>query len=279
MIFNRKRAQIFCAFFIFFGIQLFSQQRTSFTYEYEVNENNPLIFEKSQAELSAKNEYRSQEIGDDISSRSRIRQSTTSGSSSEIETKSRGRGKFVKSKESKFEYIPQGDRLFIRVTVYGRILPMKELADIEVKILRDNSLSHEHIFSKYYTIKDGDKIIPYVRSTKKVFVSIFYLNNRRVDLHVPFSASSSNYNIEVRADRDYYFNFSTNEIIHANLPKDGSVVSYDNMYFVFSLDPFSYSLGNGEYPVFSEEEFDKMLEKWYSSDKFQIFEYDIIVMN
>jgi len=279
MIFNRKGAQIFCAFFIFFSIQLFSQQRTSFTLDYEVNENNPLIFEKSQAELFAKNEYRSQSLGDMISSINQITQSAISGSSSKIVTKSRGRGKFVKSKKSKFDYIPQGDRLFIRVTVYGRILPMKELADIDVKILRDNSLSQEHLFSNFYTIKEGDKIVPYVRSTKKVFVSIFYSNNKKVDLHVPYEASSSNYNIEVRADRDYYFNFLPNETIKTKLPKDGSVVAYDNMYFVFSLEPFSYSLGNSEWPMFSKEEFDKMLEKWYSSDSFQLFEYDIIIEN
>ena len=64
-----------CLFFIILSNNSLSQS-SSHTIEYEVNENNPLRYEKDQAELYAKNDYRSREIGDNISSVNRIEQSS-----------------------------------------------------------------------------------------------------------------------------------------------------------------------------------------------------------
>ena len=76
-------------------------QASSHTIEYEVNENNPLRYEKDQAELYAKDDYRSREIGDNISSVNRIEQSSL-GSSATVNTQSVGRGVFIKTNDTKF---------------------------------------------------------------------------------------------------------------------------------------------------------------------------------
>ena len=275
--FLKKTLKLSVFFLILFSNNSFTQS-TSHTIEYEVNENNPLSFEKDQAELYAKNDYRSIKLGDNISSINRIEQSTL-GVNASVNTQSIGRGVFIKTKDTEFEYIPSGERLYLRVTVFGRIIKSKELANIDIKLMNRYPGGQEHLFRKFYTIKEGNDIVPYIRSDKKVYLSVFYLDNytERVDLHVPYYSSETKLNEEIKSGRDYYFNYEINQLITAGITDQNSVVAYDKMIFVFSLDPFSFERGNTEFPQFDKQEFEKMQNKWFSSEKFQIMEFDILI--
>ena len=137
----------------------------------------------------------------------------------------------------------------------------------------------EHLFNKFYTIKAGSYLVPYIRSNKKLFVSIFYLDNYRekVDLHVPYNTTVNKLNEEIKSGKDYYFNYESNQTLKANISDLNSVVAYDKVIYVFSLEPFSFERGTGEYPQFDKKDFEKMQDKWFSSEKFQIMEFDILV--
>ena len=276
-IFYKKALFLSVFFFIFLSNNSLSQS-SSHTIEYEVNENNPLRYEKDQAELYAKNDYRSREIGDNISSVNRIEQSSL-GSSATVNTQSVGRGVFIKTNDTEFEYLSEGERLFLRVTIYGRIKESKELANIDIKLMNGYPGGQEHLFNKFYTIKAGSYLVPYIRSNKKLFVSIFYLDNYRekVDLHVPYNTTVNKLNEEIKSGKDYYFNYESNQTIKANISDLNSVVAYDKVIYVFSLEPFSFERGTGEYPQFDKKDFEKMQDKWFSSEKFQIMEFDILV--
>ena len=97
----------------------------------------------------------------------------------------------LKTNATKFEYLSEGERLFLKVTIFGRIKESKELATIVTKLMNRYPGGQEHLFNKFYTIKKGSDLVPYVRSNKKLFVSIFYLDNYRekVDLHVPYNST------------------------------------------------------------------------------------------
>ena len=84
----------------------------------------------------------------------------------------------------------------------------------------------EHLFNKFYTIKAGSYLVPYIRSNKKLFVSIFYLDNYRekVDLHVPYNTTVNKLNEEIKSGKDYYFNYELNQTIKANISDLNSVV-------------------------------------------------------
>ena len=276
-IFYKKALFLSVFFFIILSNNSLSQS-SSHTIEYEVNENNPLRYEKDQAELYAKNDYRSREIGDNISSVNRIEQSSL-GSSATVNTQSVGRGVFIKTNDTEFEYLSEGERLFLRVTIYGKIKESKELADIDIKLMNGYPGGQEHLFNKFYTIKVGSYLVPYIRSNKKLFVSIFYLDNYRekVDLHVPYNTTVNKLNEEIKSGKDYYFNFESNQTLKANISDLNSVVAYDKIIYVFSLEPFSFERGTGEYPQFDKKDFEKMQDKWFSSEKFQIMEFDILV--
>ena len=45
----------------------------------------------------------------------------------------------------------------------------------------------------------------------------------------------------------------------------------------FSLEPFSFDRCTCEYHQFDKKYFEKMQDKWFSSEKFQIMEFDILV--
>ena len=252
-IFYKKALFLSVFFFIILSNNSLSQS-SSHTIEYEVNENNPLRYEKDQAELYAKNDYRSREIGDNISSVNRIEQSSL-GSSATVNTQSVGRGVFIKTNDTEFEYLSEGERLFLRVTIYGRIKESKELANIDIKLMNGYPGGQEHLFNKFYTIKAGSYLVPYIRSNKKLFVSIFYLDNYRekVDLHVPYNTTVNKLNEEIKSGKDYYFNYESNQTIKANISDLNSVVAYDKVIYVFSLEPFSFERGTGEYPQFDKK--------------------------
>ena len=273
-----KKALYSSVFFYIILLNNSLSQSSSHTIEYEVNENNPLRYEKDQAELYAKNDFRSRELGDNISSINRIEQSSL-GNSATVNTQSVGRGVFIKTNDTKFEYLLEGDRLFLQVTIYGRIKESKELANVDVKLMNRYPGGQEHIFNKFYTIKEGSDLVPYIRSNKKLFVSIFYLDNYRekVDLHVPYNSTENKLNEEIKSGRDYYFNYESNQTIEAAVSDLNSVVAYDKIIYVFSLEPFSFERGTGEYPQFDKKDFEKIQDKWFSSDKFQIMEFDILV--
>lgn len=273
-----KKALFLSVFFFIILSNNSLSQSSSHTIEYEVNENNPLRYEKDQAELYAKNDYRSRELGDNISSVNRIEQSSL-GSSATVNTQSVGRGVFVKTNNTKFEYLSEGSRLFLKVTIYGKIKESIELANIDTKLMNRYPGGQEHLFNKFYTIKEGSDLVPYIRSNKKLFVSIFYLDNYRekVDLHVPYNSTENKLNEEIKSGRDYYFNYESNQTIEVGVSDLNSVVAYDKIIYVFSIEPFSFERGTGEYPQFDKKDFEKMQDKWFSSDKFQIMEFDILV--
>ena len=273
-----KKALFLSVFFFIILSNNSLSQSSSHTIEYEVNENNPLRYEKDQAELYAKNDYRSRELGDNISSVNRIEQSSL-GSSATVNTQSVGRGVFVKTNNTKFEYLSEGSRIFLKVTIYGKIKESIELANIDTKLMNRYPGGQEHLFNKFYTIKEGSDLVPYIRSNKKLFVSIFYLDNYRekVDLHVPYNSTENKLNEEIKSGRDYYFNYESNQTIEVGVSDLNSVVAYDKIIYVFSIEPFSFERGTGEYPQFDKKDFEKMQDKWFSSDKFQIMEFDILV--
>ena len=273
-----KKALFLSVFFFIILSNNSLSQSSSHTIEYEVNENNPLRYEKDQAELYAKNDYRSRELGDNISSVNRIEQSSL-GSSATVNTQSVGRGVFVKTNNTKFEYLSEGSRLFLKVTIYGKIKESIELANIDTKLMNRYPGGQEHLLNKFYTIKEGSDLVPYIRSNKKLFVSIFYLDNYRekVDLHVPYNSTENKLNEEIKSGRDYYFNYESNQTIEVGVSDLNSVVAYDKIIYVFSIEPFSFERGTGEYPQFDKKDFEKMQDKWFSSDKFQIMEFDILV--
>ena len=241
----------------------------SFTFSEEVIISNSLIYEKNRIEANAINNQSSSSVN----TRSSTEQSSTGRSSSLRRTEVSSNCNFIKNKPSNFRYIvKENGKLYIEVTVYGKCRDLKSLFDVDVRVINLNK--EEYVKSgSAYILKVGNKIASKIKSDTNLYLSIFYEdgNDGRVVLLSPYRPSLNNYNEELRANKEEFFNLSGESWDMEN----PSALS--KIYYVFSVNKFTYDAENPYSPNFSREEFFNIMFKWKKSEKFLVREIPLII--
>ena len=267
LVFSIKHNYLFVMLFFIISNDLISQK---YTHSEEVIISNSIIYEQNRIEALAINNLSSSTV----TTRSSIEQSSSNDSNTRRITEISSNCNFIKSKPSEFEFLLKEDnKLFIRVTLYGKCAEVKSLFNAEIKLINQN----KEVYPKSgdaYLLKTGNILASRVQADKDLYLSIFFedRNEKKVYLFAPYSPSLQKYNEIIKANEEQFLNIIAGE--RWKLDKSSPL---SKVYYVFSENKFTFDVKNISDPEFSSDEFFEIVFKWKKSENFLVKEIPVII--
>ena len=267
LVFSIKHNYLFVMLFFIISNDLISQK---YTHSEEVIISNSIIYEQNRIEALAINNLSSSTV----TTRSSIEQSSSNDSNTRRITEISSNCNFIKSKPSEFEFLLKEDnKLFIRVTLYGKCVEVKSLFNAEIKLINQN----KEVYPKSgdaYLLKTGNILASRVQADKDLYLSIFFedRNEKKVYLFAPYSPSLQKYNEIIKANEEQFLNIIAGE--RWKLDKSSPL---SKVYYVFSENKFTFDVKNISDPEFSSDEFFEIVFKWKKSENFLVKEIPVII--